>query len=190
MQFGTDGVRGRANSGTDRDVRARSRARRSPRARRIDRSGRWRQPHLDSDARGGVHRRLVVGGDRCRPSRSGADGRDRVRGRAIGRDGRRHVGIAQPVRRQRHQAVRGRGHQAADELEQQIELELAGLPAPAGEPGVVHGRRDPERLRGSPARRARWARPARAAGGGRRRQRSRLAHRRRRVRYVPARRWW
>ena len=113
-RFGTDGVRGRGQRRADRRDGARPRARRGRRARR--RRGRRRPRHPRSRAR--------CSKPRCRAG-SGARGRRRRRcsascptpavavGRAPRRRARRDdLGLAQPVRRQRHQVLRPRRPQA------------------------------------------------------------------------------
>ena len=117
--FGTDGVRGVANGdvlspevalalGRASALFARERGRRPARRRR-----RARHAPLGPDARGRAVRRHRV---RRRPGaarRRAADARHRLARARAGREPRRrHLGLAQPVPRQRHQALRRRRLQA------------------------------------------------------------------------------
>ena len=115
MKFGTDGVRGVANTELTAEFSlrlGRAAARVLGRWRRTTVVRRWRHPGVDADAR----RRAVgrVRGRRRRrgPARRGADADGRLRGAASRSDGGDGLRLAQPVPRQRHQAVRRRRDQA------------------------------------------------------------------------------
>ena len=138
MKFGTDGVRGVANTDLTASFALDARPRRGAGARRSARPSSAATPALSTAmleaafvaglASEGVvvHRLGVV------PTPVG-----RVRGRPPGRAGRGDLGLAQPVPRQRHQAVRPGGTKLPDEVEARIEAEVLALPAPTGEPAQL-----------------------------------------------------
>ena len=113
MKFGTDGVRGRANSELTASFaldlgRAAARVLGASTA-VVGGDSRISTPMLEAAFVAG----LSSEGVEVHPSRRGADGCDRVRGRPPGRNGCCGVGLPQPVRGQRHQAVRGGRYEAA-----------------------------------------------------------------------------
>ena len=106
-------ARGRQR-GADRRTGAGPRARHGPGVARPDLRGRARHPPFGPAAPGRLLGRPGRGGGRRRRPRRAAHARRGRRGRARAGARRRDLGLAQPLRRQRHQAVQPAGHQAAD----------------------------------------------------------------------------